>query len=297
MFRRTGVLSLNAILLFLTCPSCPAKLRYFPFTLRSLQLLVIDTHAHLTDESLLPQLDNVLAEANAAGVQAILAVATNLVNSRTCLELAARYACIRASVGIHPNYCAAAAQGDFEAISELARSPRVAGIGETGLDRHWNDSPWEKQVESFRQHIALSRATDHPLIIHTRDCAEEMLALLQSETRQAGSIRAVMHSFTGPQAVADGCLAMGLYISFAGMLTYKNADDLRAIARTIPADRLLVETDCPYLTPHPFRGKRPNQPAMVVHTLACLAEIRGVTAAELAEQTTRNAETLFGKWD
>lgn len=258
--------------------------------------MIIDTHAHLTDETLLPILEAVLDEAQAAGVGAMLAVATDLASSHACLELAERYSAIRASVGIHPNYSAAAGPGDFEAICELAGHRRVAAIGETGLDRHWDDSPWEVQVENFTKHIELSRTSGHPVIIHTRDCAEETLELLQRETRERGPFRGVLHSFTGPQAVADGCLELGLYISFAGMLTYKNAADLRAIARTIPADRLLVETDCPYLTPHPFRGQRPNKPSLVVHTLACLAEVRGCTAEVLAEQTTRNAETLFGPW-
>lgn len=258
--------------------------------------MVIDTHAHLTDESLLPQLDSVLAEARAAGVQAILAVATNLATSQACIDLANRHASIRASVGIHPNYCALAAPGDFAAISQLALLPRVAAIGETGLDRHWDDSPWELQVENFHRHINLSRETGHPVIIHTRDCADETLQILQEETRLGGTFRGVMHSFTGPQAIADGCLELGLYISFAGMLTYKNAADLRSIARTIPLDRLLVETDCPYLTPHPFRGKRPNKPSLVVHTLACLAELRGLATPELGRRTTRNAQTLFGNW-
>lgn len=259
--------------------------------------MIVDTHAHLTDESLLPQLDSLLTEAKQAGVHAILAVGTNVHSSLACVELAKRYAAIRASVGIHPNYCAAAGPEDFQRITELARSPHVAAIGETGLDRHWDDSPWDTQIQNFRQHIQLARQTGHPLVIHTRDCAEETLELLQNESRTAGTFRAVMHSYTGPQSVADGCLQLGLYISFAGMLTYKNAADLRDIARTIPEDRLLVETDCPYLTPHPFRGQRPNRPALVAHTLACLAEVRGVPVAELAERTTRNAETLFGTWN
>ena len=250
----------------------------------------------MTDPALSDNLDAVLAEAQAAGVKAILAVATQLETSRRCLELAERHSAIRASVGIHPNYSAAAGPTDFSEIEILAGHPRVAAIGETGLDRHWDDSPWETQVASFRQHIALARATGHPVIIHTRDCAEETLALLEHETRTAGSFRAVLHSFTGPQAVADGCLALGLFISFAGMVTYKNAADLRAIAKTIPDDRLLVETDCPYLTPHPLRGQRPNRPALVVHTLNCLADVRGVSPKELAEQTSRNAESLFGRW-
>lgn len=151
------------------------------------------------------------------------------------------------------------------------------------------------QVDSFRKHIDLSRRVDKPVIIHTRDCAEETLALLQEEYHRQ-PFRAVLHSFTGPQAVADGCLELGLYISFAGMVTYKNADDLRCIAKTIPSDRLLVETDCPYLTPHPHRGQRPNHPALVIHTLNCLAQVRSVRVAELAEQTTENARRLFGGW-
>jgi len=258
--------------------------------------LVIDTHAHLTDPALRPSLDQLLEEAAGAGVTAILAVATDLATSRECCHLAQQHGAIRASVGIHPNYCQAAAAGDFEAICALANQPRVAAIGETGLDRHWDDSPWDLQVASFRQHIGLSRASNHPLIIHMRDCADETLALLREESRQGGPLRGVMHSFTGSRAIAEGCLELGLYISFAGMVTYKNAADLREVARTIPADRLLVETDCPYLTPHPFRGSRPNKPSMVVHTLACLAGERGTSPSELAVQTTRNAESLFGVW-
>lgn len=258
--------------------------------------MVIDTHAHLTDETLLPLVDQLLAEAQEAGVEAMLAVATDLSSSRACLELAERYPAIRASVGIHPNYSAAAQPGDFERICELATHQRVAAIGETGLDRHWDDSPWEVQLENFKRHIELSRSSGHPVIIHMRDCADEMLQVLQAETRERGAFRGVLHSFTGPQAIAEGCLELGLFISFAGMVTYKNAADLRAVARTIPADRLLVETDCPYLTPHPFRGQRPNKPAWVVHTLACLAEVRGCTPEVLAEQTSRNAQQLFGAW-
>ena len=259
--------------------------------------MIIDTHAHLTDPSLLSQLDQVLSGAQAAGVGAMLAVATNLATSQGCLELAQQHSVIRATAGIHPNYCAQAEPGDFEAVCELAAHPRVAAIGETGLDKHWDDSPWDVQVASFIQHINLSRRLDKPLVIHTRDCADEMLALLQDQTRTSGPFRAVMHSFTGPQDIADGSLKLGFYISFAGMLTYKNAADLREIAATIPLNRLLVETDCPYLTPHPFRGQRPNRPALVVHTLNCLADIHRMLPADMARVTTENAQRLFGTWD
>lgn len=258
--------------------------------------MIIDTHAHLTDPSLLSQLDQVLAEAATADVGAMLAVATNLASSRACLELAEQHSVIRATAGIHPNYCAQAADGDFPSICELAAHPRIAAIGETGLDRHWDDSPWDMQVASFIEHIRLSRRLDKPLVIHTRDCADEMVNLLEEQTRVSGPFRAVMHSFTGPQNIADSCLKLGYYISFAGMLTYKNAADLREIAATIPLDRLLVETDCPYLTPHPLRGQRPNRPALVVHTLTCLADIHRMLPSEMAEQTSQNATRLFGKW-
>lgn len=279
MFCRACILSLDAILLFVGHTA-----------------LIIDTHAHLTDPSLLSQLEHVLGEAQAADVCAVLAVATDLASSRACLELAEKHRAVRSTAGIHPNYCAQAQAGDFETLCQLATHPRVAAIGETGLDRHWDDSPWETQLASFIQHIELARRLDKPLVIHTRDCAEEMLALLQQQTDAGGPFRAVMHSFTGPQAVADGCLELGFYISFAGMLTYKNAADLREIAATIPLDRLLVETDCPYLTPHPFRGQRPNRPALVVHTLTCLADIHRMLPADMAAQTSQNAEKLFGSW-
>lgn len=258
--------------------------------------MIIDTHAHLTDPSLLSQLDQVLSEAQAADVGAMLAVATNLASTRACLELAQQHSVIRASAGIHPNYCTQAEPGDFTAVCELATHPRVAAIGETGLDRHWDDSPWDVQVASFIEHINLSRRLDKPLVIHTRDCADEMVQVLTEQSREGGPFRAVMHSFTGPQGVADSCLQLGFYISFAGMLTYKNAADLREIAATIPLDRLLVETDCPYLTPHPFRGQRPNRPALVVHTLNCLADTHRMLPKEMAKITSENAARLFGQW-
>lgn len=255
--------------------------------------MIIDTHAHLADELLSGTIESILREASEAGVGAMLSVATTLETSRQCIALAERYSQIRASVGIHPNYCCQASQSDWDGIGDLASHPRVVAIGETGLDRYWDDCPWEVQLDSFRKHVELSWQSRHPLIIHTRDCADETLEFLRTQAAR-GSLRGVMHSFTGPQAVADGCLELGLYISFAGMVTYKNAHELREIANRIPADRLLVETDSPYLSPHPFRGQRPNTPARVVHTLRCLAEVRGIKPEVLAEQTTNNATALFG---
>lgn len=257
--------------------------------------MIVDTHAHLTDEHLSEDIEAWLEKALVADVRAVLSVGTTVASSRAGIEFAERFAAIRAAVGIHPNHCCQASDEDWSLIEQLATHPRVAALGETGLDRYWDDCPWEVQVDYFRRHLKLSRETKLPVVIHTRECAEETLELLQAEAR-LGPLRGVMHSFTGPQNVADGCLELGLYISFAGMVTFKNGEELRAIARTIPADRILVETDSPYLTPHPHRGKRPNHPANVSYTLACLAEIRGVGQATLATQTTENAERLFGSW-
>lgn len=257
--------------------------------------MIIDTHAHLTDETLSQNIEHYLSLAHQAGVEKMLCVGTTLTSSQQAVALAARFPAIRASVGWHPNNCCQASAEDWAAIESLCQHPRVAALGETGLDRHWDDCPWEVQLDFFQRHIALSRQTRLPVVIHTRDCAEETLEFLQ-QSSAAGPFTGVMHSFTGPQSVADGCLELGLYISFAGMVTYKNAADIADIARCVPADRLLVETDSPYLTPHPYRGQRPNHPAHVAHTLKFIAELRSVSPAELAQQTTANAERLFGRW-
>jgi TatD DNase family protein len=257
--------------------------------------MVIDTHAHLTDDSLSGDLERFLAEAEQAGVTAVLTVGTTLESSRQAVAMAERYPAIRAAVGLHPNNCCQAADGDWAAIEQLCRHPRVAALGETGLDRYWDDCPWEVQVDYFRRHLALSRETGLPVVIHTRDCAEETADLLELVAVD-GPLKGVMHSFTAGWPVAERCLATGLYISFAGMLTFKNAAEIREVAAKIPLDRLLVETDSPYLTPHPHRGQRPNHPALVVHTLRCLADVRRVAYEQLAAETTKNAEHLFGSW-
>lgn len=258
-------------------------------------LMIVDTHAHLTNEHLVEQLDDFLGQARDDDVTAMLCVGTTLEDSRKGTELAEKYDSIRAAVGIHPNVCCNAAPEDWAGIEQLSKHPRVAALGETGLDKYWDDCPWDVQVDYFCRHLKLSRETGLPVVIHTRECAEETLEVLQEQSK-LGTLNAVMHSFTGPQSVADGCLELGLYISFAGMVTFKNGVDISNIAQRIPADRILVETDSPYLTPHPKRGKRPNHPAMVKYTLEHIAAARGVSPKELAQQTTRNAFELFGEW-
>lgn len=257
--------------------------------------MIIDTHAHLTDKTLQPEIQRFLKLAQEANVRAMLTVGTTLQTSQECISLAEKHPEIRAAVGLHPNNCCEAAPGDWDEIVKLCNHPRVAALGESGLDKYWDDCPWDVQVDYFRRHLALSRETQLPVVIHTRECAQETLEILEQEA-ELGPLRAVMHSFTGPMSVAEGCLKLGLYISFAGMATFKNGQEIRDIAKKIPSDRILVETDSPYLTPHPFRGKRPNHPALVRHTLEHLAEVRGVSAKDFAQQTTENAEALFGKW-
>jgi TatD DNase family protein len=254
---------------------------------------LIDTHAHLDDEQFQADLPGVLERARAAGVVGIVSVATTAVSTRASMAIAAAHALLHPTAGIHPNNAAEAARGDWDAVTALAADPAVVGIGETGLDRHWNYTPFETQEDYFARHLLLSRQLNKPVIIHCRDAEADVLRMLREEYGRAGAIRGVMHSFSGGGELAEACLAMGLHISFAGMLTYKTAAALREVAARIPVDRVLVETDSPYLAPVPVRGRR-NEPAFVAHTAACLAEVLGVSAAELGEQTTANARRLFG---
>lgn len=253
---------------------------------------LFDTHAHLDDPQFDGVREEVVARARAAGVSRIVAIGTTLASSRQCVELTEQHPEVWAAVGVHPNHCHEAAETDFDAIAALLAHPRVVGVGETGLDRYWDFAPFELQQDWFARHLRLAQERDLPVIIHMRDCGDEVLAALRA-ARRDGPLRGILHSFTGDGALAEAVLELGLHVSFAGMATFKKSDDLRAVAASIPANRLLVETDAPYLTPHPHRGKKPNEPALVVHTARCLAEVRGVSLEELARQTTENALGLF----
>jgi TatD DNase family protein len=255
---------------------------------------LIDTHAHLDDEQFRDDLPALLERAAAAGVRHIVTIATTAPSSAACVALAARYPPLWATVGIQPNHVAEAAPDAWDQVVQLVTRPRVVALGETGLDRHWNYTPFPQQEEYFARHLELARQHRLAVVIHCREAEADVVRMLRDDYERHGPVRAVMHSFTGDAATATACLAMGLSISFAGMLTYKNAQALRDVAKQIPLDRLLVETDSPYLAPVPLRGKR-NEPAFVVHTAACLAGIQGVALEVLAEQTTRNARELFGK--
>lgn len=254
---------------------------------------LFDTHAHLDDEQFQDGLDDLLQRAALAGVATILAVGTTAASSAAAVALAQRWPQVYAAVGIQPNHGSEATPDDWQRVVELASHPKVRAIGETGLDQYWDFTPFDLQRELFQRHLQLAQHLDLPFIVHMRDCGEATIEMLRA-ARSHGSLRGVMHSFTGDMATAHQCLELGLHISFAGMVTFKKSDELRAIAAVVPSNRILIETDSPYLTPHPHRGQRPNEPAWIVHTAECLAQTRGVTLAALAQQTTANARTLFG---
>ena len=222
----------------------------------------------------------------------IVAVGVTAASSASTVQLAAMHPAIFAAVGIQPNYCAQAESGDWDRVVALATSPKVVAIGETGLDRHWDYAPFAVQQDYFDRHIRLSQERNLPFIVHTRESDADVLAMLV-DARQRGPLRGVMHSFAGTASTAEECLNLGMYISFAGMVTFKKSGDLRAVALKIPDDRILVETDSPYLSPHPLRGKR-NEPANLVHTARMLAETRGVSPEQFTDQTSANARALFG---
>jgi TatD DNase family protein len=252
-----------------------------------------DTHAHLDDERFAGDLAETLERAAAAGVRSVIAVATTAASSHACLALAKSHSMLRASVGIQPNHVAEAGPGDWDEVVRLIDDPRVVALGETGLDRYWDRTPFPKQEDYFARHLELARQKNKAVIIHCRDAEADTVRMLRADFDRHGPVRAVMHSFTGELATARACLDMGLFISLAGMVTYKNAQNLRDVAKQIPLDRLLIETDCPYLAPVPVRGKR-NEPAFVVHTAACLATVHGVPAATIGQHTSANAARLFG---
>lgn len=254
---------------------------------------LIDTHTHLFDDRFRKDLPAVLDRAAKVGVEHVICLGIDLESSIASVEIANKHPLVVAAVGIQPNHAAEAKPTDWDAIVKLAESEsRVVAIGETGLDRYWDRSPFALQEDYFARHIELARQLGKPFVIHCRDAEADVVKALREQSAK-GLLRAVMHSFSGDLATATACLEMGLYISFAGMVTYPTAQNLRDVAKEVPLDRLLVETDCPYLAPQPVRGKR-NEPAYVAHTAALLAGVKGVSVAELEEYTTRNAKALFG---
>jgi TatD DNase family protein len=253
---------------------------------------LFDTHAHLDQPEFDDDRTEVVARAREAGVENIIAIGISADTSAICVQLAAEHDGVYAAVGMQPNYLAESQPGDWDRVVAMVDQPGVVAIGETGLDRYWDFTPFDQQQDYFDRHLRLSQERGLPFVVHMRDCDEDILVMLR-EAHGRGPLAGVMHSFTGSRAMMEECIAMGLYISFAGMVTYKKSADLRAIAAAVPDDRILIETDSPYLSPEPARKVKRNEPAHVRHTAACLAELRGVAFEKFAEQTTANARRLF----
>lgn len=255
-------------------------------------LCLFDTHAHLNDPQLEQMGDGLFRMMAQNGVGFATAVGIDLRSSLQCLEIAESNDSIFAAVGVHPNSAHLANDFHWEEILELYDRPKVVAVGETGLDCHWDDCPLDIQREWFARQIKTSHETGKPLVVHMRESEQEILQ--QFETlHDGGRLNGIMHSFAGSWEAAEVCLDYGMYISFAGMATFKNAQSIRDVAKQVPDDRILIETDSPYLTPHPHRGKRPNHPGMVRHTAECLAELRGVSLEQFAALTTDNAKRVF----
>jgi TatD DNase family protein len=253
---------------------------------------LFDTHAHLDQPEFEDDRAEVIDRAHAAGVANIIAIGISADTSAACIDVAKEYEGVHAAVGMQPNYLADALPGDWDRVVAMLDDPGVVAIGETGLDRHWDFTPFAVQQDYFDRHLRLSHERNLPFIVHIRDCDEDILVMLR-EAHARGPLRGVMHSFTGSRAMADECLEMGLYISFAGMVTFKKSADLREIAAAVPDDRILIETDSPYLTPEPVRKIQRNEPSHVRFTAGCLADVRATTLEAFAAQTTANAKRLF----
>ncbi len=255
--------------------------------------MLVDSHCHLNYPGLVEDQPAVLARARAAGVGHMLAIGTKRSEWAEVQALAARERDVTCTIGIHPHEAERHPDLGTGELVDTARDANVVGIGETGLDYYYDQSPRDQQQAHFRAHIVAARETGLPLIVHTRDAEADTLAIMRDEMGK-GAYTGVIHCFTASQAFADAALALGFYISLSGILTFKSARDLQATALTLPLERVLVETDSPYLAPIPMRG-RPCEPAYVVHTAAFLAQLRGISEAEIAKITTSNFFNLFDK--
>jgi TatD DNase family protein len=255
--------------------------------------MLVDSHCHLDYAPLVDDLDGVVARAETANVGVMLSISTSIASFPAVRAISERRPEIWCTVGIHPHEASAEPDIPVERLVEEATHPRVIGIGETGLDFYYERSPRAEQVESFRAHIAAARTTGLPLVVHTRSADAETMELLEAEYA-AGAFPGLIHCFSATPQLAERALKIGFYISFSGILTFRNAESIRAVARSIPNDRVLVETDAPYLAPVPKRG-RSNEPSYVAYTAAAVAAERGIPVDRLAEQTTRNFFRLFSK--
>ena len=255
--------------------------------------MLVDSHAHLTDKRLIRQLDAVIVRAAEADVGAIITIGTDTATSRAVAELVERVPGVAGTVGVHPHDATTVTADVLDELADLAAGERIVAIGETGLDFYRDLSPRDKQEIAFIEQIHLARELGLPLVVHIRDAYDAALTILERETY--GEARGVVHCWSSGLEDARRVLDLGLHIGFTGTVTYPNASNLREVAVTIPLDRILIETDCPYLVPHPHRKKvKTNEPAYVKYVAEQIAEARGVGFDEVARATTANAQELFG---
>lgn len=255
--------------------------------------MLVDSHCHLDFPDFAAELDQVVERARAAGVGKMLTIGTHLSRFDQVRAVAERFDDVFCTVGIHPHEAGTEAMVDADTLIGLADHPKVVGFGETGLDYYYDKSPRDRQQTSFRAHIAAARRTGLPVVIHTRDADADMAAILRDEAGKGG-FPGLIHCFSSGAELAETALEIGLYISISGIVTFKKAELVQAIVATLPPDRLLVETDSPYLAPVPFRGKR-NEPAYVARTAARVAELVGMEPERLAKKTSENFHRLFTK--
>ena len=255
--------------------------------------MLVDTHCHLDFPDFAPERDAVVARARAAGVGRFVTISTHVTKFAEIASIAESYDDVFCTVGTHPNHTLDEPEASPQALIALAAHEKCVAFGEAGLDYHYNHAPKETAERVFRNHIAAAREAQLPLVIHTRDADDDTARILRDEMGQ-GAFPALLHCFTASRALAETAVELGVYLSFSGVLTFKNAQGLREIAAAMPLDRLLVETDAPFLAPTPHRGKR-NEPAFVKETARVLAEAKGISEAEVADATTANALRLFAK--
>ncbi|PCK23732.1 hydrolase TatD [Bacillus pumilus] len=252
--------------------------------------MLFDTHAHLNAEQYNEDLEQVIERAKSEKVEKIVVVGFDRPTITRAMELIEEYDFIYAAIGWHPVDAIDMTDEDLAWIKELSQHEKVVAIGEMGLDYYWDKSPKDVQKEVFRRQIALAKEVNLPIIIHNRDATEDVVTILKEEG--AADVGGIMHCFTGSLDIAKACMDMNFYISFGGPVTFKNAKKPKEVVKDIPSDRLLIETDCPYLTPAPFRGKR-NEPSYVKYIAEQIAELREISFEELAELTTENAKKVF----
>jgi len=253
---------------------------------------LIDTHAHLTYPELEIQIEDILARSRSAGVTGWITVGTDRPHIEKAIALAGRFDGLTAGVGFHPHYANEVSDADIAFLKQAVQSPKVVAVGETGLDYHYDNAVPDNQKRIFRAHLDIAVQCQKPVILHTRDAFDDSMAILAEYQGRLKNV--VVHCYGGTLEQTHVVLDRGYYISFTGTVTFKRSDALRSIAKTIPLDRLMIESDCPFISPEPVRRIQPNEPSLIVHTARCLAGLHGIELETLAEQMTQNSRRFFG---